>query len=182
MGYNLSNVVASEGHYRFYQSGTRYEYWPDSRDMYRLTYQANEWTFIYLGKVEEVQHQQLINALSVGGEVGSATPVEPDPVFTIPMVPQVPPLSPPKFIPSPTSVVLGKVPQTSQYRASGIGVVPGISPVRFDKSYRPKTVDMKKIPDSAEGMWEFIRNVVGQQIRQSAVYSPFMAETWTRRR
>lgn len=191
MSISLGNVTSSAGNYRFTESGTRFEYWPSSGDLYRLTPLGGEWTFQFVRTVQgEVNKQQLLDALQkqvdqsfntndpnldpsghpvtqpVGGTVGT------------------PAISSPKFVPQPLhEAVLGTVPQTLQNRVGDIGVVPGISPVRFDKSYRPKQVDMKVIPTSAEGMWEFIRNVVSEQLRQTpTVQKAGGGEFVTRRR
>ena len=177
MSVSLTNVVASAGNYRFYQAGTRFEYWPSSGDLYRLSYVNNEWTFQFVRTVEgDANRQQLLDALQKQVDIGgnsnfpNLTPSG-DPLGqTVGGTHGTPAISDPKYVPLPTAeAVLGTVPQTLQSRVGDIGVVPGISPVRFDRSYRPRQVDMKIIPTTAEGMWEFIRNVVGEQIRQTPI-------------
>tara|TARA_Y100000588_G_scaffold360653_1_gene420751 strand:+ start:716 stop:1282 length:567 start_codon:yes stop_codon:yes gene_type:complete len=175
MSISLTNVHTSGGNYRFTESGTRFEYWPSSGDLYRLTPLGGEWTFQFVRTVQGVvNRQQLLDALSKQVDQGFNTN---DPNLDpsgYPVTQPVggtwgtPAIGSPRYVPVPLhEFVLGTVPQTVQNRVGGIGVVPGISPVRFDKSYRPKQVDMHTIPTTAEGMWEFIRNVVGEQIRQT---------------
>lgn len=164
----VRDVRSNKGIYTFLQSDTEYEYHPSTRDLYRLGFVGSEPSLIYVGKVNEVHHTELITALSQGAKIlGPYLPSEPDPTFSAPNVPGVPSLNPPRWVPDPAAIQLGKVPDTHKYRIGNIGVIPGISPVRWDKSYRPKTVNMDILPDTAQGMWEFIRNVVGEQIRQT---------------
>ena len=175
MSVSLTNVVSSAGNYRFYQAGNRFEYWPDSGDLYRLNYVSGEWTFQFVRTVEgAVQKQQLLDALQKQVDIGNDSNIpnltpQGDPLGqVIGGTDGTPSIGDPKYVPLPTATaVLGTVPQTLQNRVGDIGVVPGISPVRFDKSYRPKQVDMKVIPTTAEGMWEFIRYVVSEQIKST---------------
>jgi len=161
----ITNIKTSDGVYTYTQYGNTYQYYADSRSLYMVTYFKGDPSYHFERVVNsDVEHQRILDSLNSS----SSNPVLP--VITNPPPKVSPkddpiglvPVDPPKYVPDPEGMILGRVPQTVQYRVAGIGVVPSINPVVMDRSYRPKKFSFKDMPDNPEELQEYVRQVVNQ--------------------
>lgn len=160
----ITNVTTSDGVYTYMEFGNTYKYYASSRVVYMVTMFNGSPSFNFERRVDtDVEHQKLLDRLTGRSSDNPVLPVITDPP------PMLSPkddigvglgtMDPPKYVPDPVGMILGRVPQTVRYRVGGIGVVPSINPVIMDKSYRPKKFSFNDMPNSPEELQEYISQV-----------------------
>jgi hypothetical protein len=159
----VTNVKTSDGVYTFTEFGNTYKYYASSRVLYMVTYFKGDPSYHFeRGIQSDLEHQKLLDSLTGKSTDNPILPVvsNPPPRLHSPKDDiGLGPMNPPKYVPDPVGMLLGRVPQTVQYRVSGIGVVPSINPVVMDKSYRPKKFSFNDMPESPEELQEYISQV-----------------------
>lgn len=149
MAMTMRDITKSDGKIRFNANGVKYEYIPSERALWRRDGDQ----FTLSSHLTELDHQAILNA-SAGITTLSWSPGAPEFGQT---------LAPPKLdVSQAMQVTLGRIPRSEKGRVSGIGVMPVMQRVNFDKTYkRPASSNpFDVMPDTPKEMLDFVTNAI----------------------
>jgi hypothetical protein len=171
----VTNLRASEGLYTYNQYGYTYQYYTDSKALYRHDPVTGNYN---LEKIvsDPLEHQRLLDKLQSGVSSGGSTePIIMNLVIGEPDIGTGEIATFPKLTPNVEIQNIGTIPYNMLRAFTGIGSVPQLSPIIMDSQ------KVERKPNPMSGNKEFV-DAVRTVVQQSPNYFPMFNKRSGRRR